>query len=292
MPITYDLAGKVALVTGAARARGIGLTSALRLAKEGVHIALTDICKPLEHFPEYPVGSWEELEAAAELLREHGVQVLPIALDVTDEEQVLTAFTQVEETFGKIDILVNNAGGAPGTTALLDRQGLAWKSTMDICTTGTFLCTKAAAKLMIGTKTGGRIISIASTNGKEGWPGLSAYNAAKAAVILFTQTAAIELGPHKITVNAICPGNIDTQMVRVPLERAEAEGQIPSAENVFKAMAEEVSLKRVGQPEDIANVVAFLASSDADFISGQAISVCGGLIIGAMIEKFESELFT
>ena len=291
MPITYDLAGKVALVTGAARAHGIGLTSALRLAKQGVHIALTDICKPLEHFPEYPVGSWDELEAAAELLREQGVQVQPIALDVTDEEQVLTAFAQVEETFGKIDILVNNAGGAPGTTALLDMQRLAWKSTMDICATGTFLCTKAASKLMIEKKTSGRIINIASTNGVDGWPGLSAYNAAKGAVILFTQTAAIELGPHQITVNAICPGNIDTQMVRVPLEHAETEGQIPSAENVFKAMAEEVSLKRVGQPEDIANVVAFLASSDADFITGQAINVCGGLTIGAMIERFESELF-
>jgi NAD(P)-dependent dehydrogenase (short-subunit alcohol dehydrogenase family) len=291
MPITYDLAGKVALVTGAARLRGIGLTSALRLAKEGVHIALTDVCKPLEHFPEYPVGSWDELETAAEMVRELGVEVLPIALDVTDEEQVLAAFMKVHETFEKIDILVNNTGGAPGTTALLDMQGIAWKSTMDICATGTFLCTKAAAKSMIDTKTRGRIINIASTNGKEGWPGLSAYNAAKAAVILFTQTAAIELGPHQITVNAVCPGNIDTQMVRVPLERAEAEGQIPSTENVFKAMAEEVSLKRVGQPEDIANVVAFLASSDADFITGQAISVCGGLTVGAMVEKFETELF-
>jgi NAD(P)-dependent dehydrogenase (short-subunit alcohol dehydrogenase family) len=204
---------------------------------------------------------------------------------------VESVFQQVIDEFGKIDILVNNAGGAPGTTSFLEMEELSWKKTMDICATGTFLCSKAAARSMIETGTKGRIINISSTNGKGGWPGLSAYNAAKAAVILFTETAAVELGPHNITVNAICPGNIDTQLVRGPLELAEAEGHIPSAENVFKAMAEEVSLRRVGQPEDIANVVAFLASSDADFITGQAINVCGGLGVGAMVEKFESDLF-
>jgi NAD(P)-dependent dehydrogenase (short-subunit alcohol dehydrogenase family) len=291
MTINYDLEGKVALVTGAARERGIGLTTATRLAKEGVAIALTDICQPLNDFPEYPVGTWEELESAAEVLGRKGVEVLPIALDVTNEEQVTAAFEQAIDHFGKIDILVNNAGGAPGTTSFLDMEELSWKKTMDICATGTFLCSKAAARSMIENEIQGRIINISSTNGKGGWPGLSAYNAAKAAVILFTETAAVELGPHNITVNAICPGNIDTQLVRGPLEWAEAEGQIPSAENVFKAMAEEVCLRRVGQPEDIANVVAFLASSDAAFITGQAINVCGGLGIGAMVEKFENELF-
>jgi 3-oxoacyl-[acyl-carrier protein] reductase len=291
MPINYDLKGKIALVTGAARVRGIGLTSAIRLANEGVKIALTDICKPLDHFPEYPVGTREELESAAEAVRQQGVDVLPLALDVTDQDQVTSVFQQVISQLGNIDILVNNAGGAPGTTSFLEMEELSWKKTMDICATGTFLCSKAAARHMIETKTPGRIINISSTNGKGGWPGLSAYNAAKAAVILFTETAAVELGPHNITVNAICPGNIDTQLVRGPLELAEAEGHIPSAENVFKAMAEEVCLRRVGQPEDIANVVAFLASSDADFITGQAISVCGGLSVGAMVEKWETELF-
>ena len=291
MSIKYDLDGKVALVTGAARTRGIGLTTALRLAKEGANIALTDICKPLQHFPDYPVGSMEELEAAAGYVRIEGVEVLPIALDVTNEEQIVLAFEQVSDRFGKIDILVNNAGGAPGTTSFIEMEELSWKMTMDICATGTFLCSKAAARSMIENGIRGRIINISSTNGKGGWPGLSAYNAAKAAIILFTETAAIELGPHQITVNAICPGNIDTQLVRGPLELAEAEGHIPSAEEVFKAMAEEVCLRRVGHPEDIANVVAFLASSDADFITGQAINVCGGLSIGAMVEKFENELF-
>lgn len=292
MPINYDLNGKVALITGAARRRGIGLTTATRLAKEGVQIVLTDVCEPLENFPEYPIGSWDELHSAAEGVAREGVDVLPIALNVTNEKQVTSGFKQAIDHFGKIDILVNNAGGAPGTTSFLEMEELSWKVTMDICATGTFLCSKAAARSMIEKKIQGRIINISSTNGKGGWPGLAAYNAAKAAVILFTETAAVELGPHQITVNAICPGNIDTQLVRGPLEWAEAEGHIPSAENVFKAMAEEVCLRRVGQPEDIANVVAFLASSDADFITGQAINVCGGLGIGAMVEKFENEIFT
>jgi NAD(P)-dependent dehydrogenase (short-subunit alcohol dehydrogenase family) len=291
MSVSYDLAGKVAFVTGAARARGIGLTTAVRLAKEGADIVLTDIGKPLEHFPDYPVGSQEELETAAALLREQGRQVLPIAVDVTDERQVLSAFQQAIETFGKIDILVNNAGGAPDNGLFFEMEERAWKKTMDICATGTFLCTKAAAKSMIERGIHGRIINISSTNGKGGWPGLSAYNAAKAAVILFTETAAVELGRDHITVNAICPGNIDTQLVRGPLEQAEADGQIPSAESVFTAMAEEVCLGRVGQPEDIANVVAFLASPDAHFITGQAINVCGGLMIGAMVERFEAGFF-
>ena len=99
MPINYDLEGKVALITGAGRARGIGLTSALRLAKEGVQIAITDICKPFDSFPEYPVGTWEELESAADNIRQEGVDVLARALDVTDETQVLSVFDQVIDEF-------------------------------------------------------------------------------------------------------------------------------------------------------------------------------------------------
>ena len=167
----------------------------------------------------------------------------------------------------------------------MDRQG--WHETLEMCATGTFLCTRAAARAMISGGRGGRIINIASTNGKDAWPGLSAYNSAKAAVIMFTQTVAIELGRHGITVNAVCPGNIDTLMTRIPAERMVEAGLVPSVEAFMYGIGQDTCVKRVGTAEDVANVVAFLASSDADYVTGQAINVCGGLLLGVMAPGFE-----
>ncbi len=283
----YGLEGKVALITGAGRERGMGQATAVRLAQEGVAIAVSDICHPMQAYPALALGDWEGLQKVAARAEAQGVQVLPLKIDVTDERQVSEGVAKVVSTFGRLDILVNNAGGAVSHTPIVDTESGAWRDTMDMNITGAFQCTRHAAKEMLRAGEGGRIINISSTNGLSGWPGLAHYNAAKAAIISLTQTSAIEFGASGITVNAVCPGNIDTQMVRNPYEEAVAEGLIPSMEGVYRAMAEEVCLKRVGQPGDVANVIALLCGADADFITGQAISVCGGLMIGAMVTKFE-----
>lgn len=283
----YGLEGKVALITGAGRERGMGQATAMRLAQEGVDIAVGDICHPMQAYPALALGDWEGLQKVAARVEARGAKGLPLRIDVTKEDQVEEGVAQVLSTFGRLDILVNNAGGAVSHTPIVDMDTDAWRDTMEMNITGAFLCTRHAAKEMLRAGEGGRIINISSTNGLSGWPELAHYNAAKAAIISLTQTSAIEFGASGITVNAICPGNIDTQMVRAPFEEAVAQGLIPSVEGVYRAMAEEVCLKRVGKPEDVANVIAMLCSSDADFVTGQAISVCGGLMIGAMVTKFE-----
>jgi NAD(P)-dependent dehydrogenase (short-subunit alcohol dehydrogenase family) len=283
----YDLEGRVALITGAGRERGMGQATAVRLAREGVHIAVSDICHPMQAYPDLQLGDWEGVQGVAGRVEAQGVRALPLKIDVADKGQVRDGVERVISTFGRLDILVNNAGGAVSHAPIVRMDACAWRDTMDMNLTGAFLCTRYAAREMISAGNGGRIINISSTNGLSGWPELAHYNAAKAAIISLTQTSAIEFGPSGITVNAICPGNIDTQMVRNPYEKAAAQGHIPSLEGVYRAMAEEVCLKRVGQPEDVANVVALLCSADAGFITGQAISVCGGLMIGAMVTQFE-----
>ena len=288
----YGLDGKAALITGAGREGGIGQATAVRLAQEGVNIAVSDICHPMQAYPELELGDWEGLQKVATQVEAQGAQVLSLRIDVTDEDQVREGVSKVVSTFGRLDILVNNAGGAVNHTPILDMNSAAWRDTMNMNVTGAFLCTRHAAKEMLRAVGGGRVINISSTNALSGWPGLAHYNAAKAAIISLTQTSAIEFGTSGITVNAVCPGNIDTQMVRNSYEKAVAEGLISSIEGLYRAMAEEVCLKRVGRPEDVANVIALLCSSDADFVTGQAISVCGGLMIGAMVTKFEDAFIT
>ncbi|NIU63508.1 MAG: SDR family NAD(P)-dependent oxidoreductase, partial [Pseudomonas stutzeri] len=194
----YDLKGKVAIVTGAGRKLGIGRAIALRLAREGADVAVADICREFEEFPDYGLGMWEGLKSTAEEISALGVRGLPVKVDVTDSQAVDEMVAQTLDAFGRIDILVNNAGGVVGPAPALWLEEAAWNKTLAINATGTFLCSQRVARAMIGRREGGKIINIASIAGKGRSPALAAYCAAKAAVLGLTRVLALELAASAI----------------------------------------------------------------------------------------------
>jgi NAD(P)-dependent dehydrogenase (short-subunit alcohol dehydrogenase family) len=274
----YDLKGKVAIVTGAGRDLGIGRAIALRLARDGADVAVADLCRDFEEFPGYGLGTWEGLEKRAEEIKALGVRALPVRVDVTDAALVDQMVAQTVETLGRLDILVNNAGGAPGPGPVAWMEEAAWNKTIAINLTGTFLCSRAAARVMAEQGQGGKIVNVSSAAGKRGSPFLSAYSAAKGGVILFTQSLALELAGNNICVNAVCPGQVDTELQRWGWG-LQAWAQDVSYDEVVRKATEEIPLGRLEQPEDVANLVAFLASSDSDYMTGQAINVTGGQVM-------------
>ena len=262
----YNLDGQVAIVTGAGS--GLGRAIALRLSREGAAIAATDL----------------NAEAAEKLMVEIKAQTksgLSIQMDVSVEKDVERTVRQTLENFGRIDILVNNAG-AGSAGLIINHSEEDWDKTMRVNLKGTFLCSRTVAKEMIPRKQG-RIINISSIGGKSGEELIGAYCASKFGVIGLTQVMAKELGRYQITVNAVCPGYIWTPMW-------ESLGQwlkenIPtlaslSPREIFDRRVKSVTpLRRPQEPEDIANLIAFLASEEARNITGQAINVDGGALM-------------
>jgi 3-oxoacyl-[acyl-carrier protein] reductase len=244
------LTGKVAIVTGGSR--GIGRAISLRLARAGADVAVVF------------AGNREKAEAVVSEIQEMGRRSLAIQADVSQAEQVDAMVKQVIEEFGRIDILVNNAG-ITRDNLLLRLKEEDWDAVMSTNLKGVFLCTKAVTRQMMKQRFG-RIINISSVVGLIGNPGQANYVAAKAGVIGLTKTAARELASRGITVNAIAPGFIETDMTAVLGEetREQMLGQIP--------------LGRFGSAEDVAGAVAFLASDDAAYITGQTLNVDGGMV--------------
>jgi NAD(P)-dependent dehydrogenase (short-subunit alcohol dehydrogenase family) len=274
----YDLKGKVAIVTGAGRDLGIGRAIALRLARDGADVVVADLCKEFEEFPGYGLGTWEGLEKRAEEVRALAVRALPVRVDVTDVGLVNEMVAQTRKEFGRLDILVNNAGGAPGPGPVAWMEEAAWNKTIAINLTGTFLCSKAAVLAMQEQGQGGKIVNLSSAAGKRGSPFLSAYSAAKGGVILFTQALALEVAANNIQVNAVCPGQVDTELQRWGWQ-LQSWAQGISYDDVVAKAIEEIPLGRLETPDDVANVVAFLASSDSDYMTGQALNVTGGQVM-------------
>ena len=245
------LEGTTALVTGASR--GIGKAIALRLAKEGANIAINFAGN---------VAAAEEVKAAIEA---DGGKAILVQADVSDSAAVDAMVKTVVDTFGGIDILVNNAG--------ITRDGLLmrmkeedWDAVLNTNLKSIFLCTKAVSKLMM-KKRSGRIVNMSSVVGVNGNAGQANYSAAKAGAIGFTKSMAKELAGRGITVNAIAPGFIQTDMTAV----------LPEA--VKESMAKSIPLGRLGAPEDIAGTVLFLVSDCASYITGQVINVDGGMVM-------------
>lgn len=246
--------GKVALVTGGVR--GIGLATAQTFARKGACVAVCDL------------SAEAAAEAAASIAAEFGVKTLGLGCDVSDEAQVDAFFERVIKECGGLDILVNNAGITRDN--LLFKMSVAdWDLVMNVHLRGTFLCTRAAQRHMVQQRSG-KIVVLSSTSAL-GNRGQANYSSAKAGLQAFTRTASIELGPYNINVNAVAPGFVDTEMTR---QTAQRRGIDPEE---YKAMrAKTIPLGRVGVPADIANVVAFLCSEEASFVSGQIIYVKGG----------------
>jgi NAD(P)-dependent dehydrogenase (short-subunit alcohol dehydrogenase family) len=202
-------------------------------------------------------------------------------LDIRSARQINGVIGQALERFGRIDILVNNAAAPPGADRfhVVELSEEAWDAVLDVNLKGSFLCAKAAATLMLRRKTRGRIINIASDMGKIGAANLAAYCTSKFGVIGFTQALAMELAPAGITVNAVCPGGVDTERLDY-LGRREDGSYDPSlrAERV-RQLAAKIPLGRFTTANDVAELVAFLASDGAEHITGQAINVSGGTIM-------------
>lgn len=252
--MTEALTGKTAIVTGAGRGgRGIGRGIALALAGAGADIAIT------------ARTSIADAESVADAVRALGRRALAVRCDVSDAASVEALFDAVKQEFGKVDILVNNAG-LTKDGLLLRMSEESWDAVLDANLKGTFLCTRAAAKLMIKQRSG-RIINITSIMGQVGNPGQANYSASKAGVIGFTRTVARELGSRGVTVNAVAPGFIDTQMTDA------IQGEL--RETTLK----KIPLGRLGTPEDIGLAVAFLASEAAGYITGQTLTVDGGMTV-------------
>jgi NAD(P)-dependent dehydrogenase (short-subunit alcohol dehydrogenase family) len=270
-----NLEGKVAFVTGAGRQNGIGAAIAQQLAQAGAHVVVSDICAAPTELPHGGNAAWEELTAVAANLTSYGVQSLPIKVDVTKKGDLETAVSQIKEQFGRLDILVNNAGVIIGPAPIQYMAEEAWRKTFEVNATGVFLSCQAALPLMLAGEKGGRIINISSIAAVRPRPFMSAYAGSKAAVISLTQALAQEVGEHGITVNAVLPGDVDTAMKQWGM-MLESAVMGKEKEAVVADLTERIPIGRLGVPEDVAQLVLFLASDEATFITGQAYNLTGG----------------
>jgi NAD(P)-dependent dehydrogenase (short-subunit alcohol dehydrogenase family) len=278
------LTGKVALITGAGGMKGVGRATALTLAQHGADLALTDVQRAPEDLPpaEVRVG-WRGIDNVAEEVRALGRRCLNIPCDLGDRDHIQELVQRVLGPFGRIDILVNNARAIIGRdkVPITELREEVWDHFLTINTTAVFLLTKLVGREMVRQGHGGRIINIASNAAKQASAMGAAYSASKFAVVGLTQASALDLAPYGITVNAVCPGPINTDRLSY-WERAKAEEQgIPLEElraTIVKDMGQATPLGRIAEPEDVAHMVAFLASDEACFITGQAYNVNGGLL--------------
>ena len=274
--------GRVALVTGAGRAGGIGEAIALRLAREGACVAVVDLCRPNPAAPRERFGAWDELQAVAERVNSAGGTGFAIRADVTHEEEVAAMFAGVEERFGALHALFNNAAGGTGAgpvdrTPLVSLAKRDWDYTLAISLTSVFLCSRSAAPL-IARSGGGSIVNTVSISAHHGVPGLSAYSAAKYAVIALTRTLALELAADGIRVNAFSPGMTATPYVRQRFEAVAREHpELTPEEHMLQRAKTMIPLGRAAEPEEMASVAAFLASDDASYMTGQIVCADGGM---------------
>ncbi len=276
------LSGKVAMVTGCAGERGVGRAIARRLAADGADLMMTDVASGgTRVVATKPTSGWGGLDAVAAEVRVVGQRALTALLDVRSVSQIDSVIGQALQTFGRLDILVNNAAAPPGAdrVPVVQLPEEAWDTVLNINLKGSFLCAKAAANVMLRQKIRGRIINIGSDNSKVGQPNLAAYCASKFGLVGFTQALAMELAPAGITVNTICPGPMDTE--RVDYFGRREDGSYDETRRVerVRRLAAEVPLGRLATPEDVAEVAAFLAMDAAEYITGQAINVAGGVIM-------------
>lgn len=269
-----NLDGKVALVTGAAKARGIGRAIAERLARDGADVVLADMCKDKGEKD----AIWNGLQEGVAAVQALGRKSLACHVNITDVAVVDAMIAEIKETFGRLDIVCNNAGAAFGMNLSYMMSPDDWRRMIDINLTGTFLVSRAAAQWMTRLNNGGSIINTASWRGWHPYPFLSAYCAAKAGVISLTQCMALELASQKIRVNAICPGKVDTDMERGAWE-LKAMGGGKTIEQVMKDEVGKIPLGKIATPDEVAGIVAFLASEDSFHITGQAIQLTGGMDI-------------
>ncbi len=290
----YNFNGKVALVTGTSRRKGIGCAIALRLASDGANVVVND--RPIDRTKIAPWESdhgWEGLPSVVREIEKLGSRGLAVEADVTKRDQIEAMVARAVAEFGRLDILVNNhkffdasEDHSLSRRAIVNLSEELFDSYINVNLKGTFLMCQAAANQMIKQGDGGKIVNIDSLAGKRPRAGMGAYSASKAGILRLTEVLALELGQYNINVNAIGPGATATwgtsgkaisDAVKEGLTEQEAVDKVYIHSGQFPQTG---ALGRPGRPEDQANAVAFLCSSEADFITGQAINVCGGQLLG------------
>ncbi len=252
------LSGKVALVTGGGT--GIGKAISTALARDGAKVAIAS-------------RNQAHLSSAQEHFRNIGIDVLSVPLDVRIKEEVEKGVARIVKELGNVHILVNNAG-VSGMNRIEDRDDTRWHDILETNLTGMYLMTKETLKYM-KDPSGGRIINISSVLGRFGVPGYTAYCASKHGILGFTKALALEMVARGITVNAVCPGWVDTEMARQGI--SESAGQQGMTPDEFKKQAiEAMPIKRFLDADEVAELVVYLCSAHARGITGQAINICGG----------------
>lgn len=243
-------ADQVAIVTGAAN--GIGAATARRLGQEGASVVCADL-------------DLAAAEAVAAEIQAAGGKATAVAVDVTERAQVEAMLAAATAAYDHVDVLANIAGIAHDEP-FLEMTDEWWHRILAVNLTGVFYCSQVVARHMVERGIAGRIVNMASTNGLVGEEGLAHYNASKFGVVGLTMTMAIELAPHNIRVNSVCPGLIETRLTRSAIENPEwVKGYLPK-----------IPLNRFGKPEEVASAVAYLASTDSGFITGHQLVIDGG----------------
>jgi 3-oxoacyl-[acyl-carrier protein] reductase len=264
------LDGRVALVTGAGRLRGIGRATAVALAEMGADVAVTGTGRDPATFPEdeKTVG-WRDIDSTAQQIRTQDRRALTWVGDVSQAEAVRRLVDLIMQTFGRVDILVNNAAYPRGNdrVPVPELDEAIWRKVLDIKLTGTFLLCQRIVPIMIHQQWG-RIINLSSVFGKRGAPNTAAYCTANFGIQGFTQALAMEVARHSITVNAVCPGAVDTARMDV-LGRGE----------VWQQQLESIPMGRAASDEEVARLIAFLCTPAAAYMTGQSINIDGGMVM-------------
>jgi meso-butanediol dehydrogenase/(S,S)-butanediol dehydrogenase/diacetyl reductase len=257
----YDLAGKVAVVTGAGRPLGIGRATALRLAREGARLVIADLGRTTPQAQTDVIGVSPDLEQVAAEVKEAGGEVLALAVDVSHKADVEALVQRAVEHFGQIDIMVCNAAILADRNAKPTELSEAiFDRVLAVNLKGTFLCAQAAAQHIIERGQGGKVVTVGSRAARRGMPNLIAYSASKFGVIGLTQSLALALAPYGIRVNCVCPGAVDTDMSTLNHEERAQQLRV-SLEEAKAHAAREIPLGRLTTAADVAKAIVWLASS-------------------------------
>ncbi len=265
-----ELEGKVAIVTGAGRMRGIGRASAVVLARMGAHVVVTGTGRNPDTFPDDEKDAgWSDIQSTAGQVESYGVRALPLVSNIADQDDVQKMIDATVAEFGRVDIIVNNAAAPYGSdrVAVVDMDADVFKTVIDVKVLGTFYACRAAVKQMIEQGEGGRIINLSSTMGKSGRANTSAYNAANFAIDGFTQALAKEVGQHNITANSVCPGTTETSRLD-PVGRGD----------VWQGRLQSIPISRAGTDDEVGELIGFLCSPRAGYITGQSVNINGGSV--------------
>jgi meso-butanediol dehydrogenase/(S,S)-butanediol dehydrogenase/diacetyl reductase len=275
----YDLAGKVAVVTGAGRPLGIGRATALRLAREGARVVIVDLGRTTPQAQSDVIGVSPDLEHVAAEVKEAGGEVLALAVDVSLKTDVEALVRRAVEHFGQLDIMVCNAAILADRNAKpTELSETIFDRVLAVNLKGTFLCAQAAAQHMIERGHGGKIVTVGSRAARRGMANLIAYSASKFGVVGLTQSLALALAPFGIRVNCVCPGAVDTDMSTLNHEERAQHLRV-SFDEAKSHAAREIPLGRLTTAADVARAIVWLASSETDHITGQALNVNGGSLM-------------